>query len=156
MDNYGLLTLLRQLDSVITTIGAEARDAPTTWTWNATPVVMPESKCPYCLAPIRSKAIWFLGGNKHERLLGILKLDSKKVELIYPNHPHDIGGGHLCLGKNTDGIALLASTPNTMDAPMGRWHIPMWLKEYWGHPCMKAREYLRDNGYQNQVREYER
>ena len=157
MDNYGLLNLSRQLGASLTALAAEKHNAPKKWAWAATPVIMPESKCPFCLQPIRSRAIWFLSGENHERLMGILKLDSEKVELVHPNHPHNTGGGYLCLGKNADGIALLASTPNILDAPMGVRFIPKWLKRYWDHPCVKAREYLlRSSEFIELLREYDK
>ena len=156
MDNYGLLTLARQFSTTLHTLSKEKHSAPITWAWAATPVIIPESKCPFCLRPIRSKAIWFLSGVTHNRLCGILKLDSKKVELVQPNHPHHTGSGYLCLGRNMDGIALLASMPNLMDAPMGSRHIPKWLKKYWDHPCIKAREYLIAHGFLDLLGEYDR
>jgi hypothetical protein len=134
----------------------EKRNAPVTWSLAATPVILPESRCPFCLCAVRSNAIWFLTGAKRERLIGILEMDSAKVQLTQPNHPHHTGGGFLCLGRNLDGIALLASTPNILDAPMGSRFIPKWLYRYWGHKCIKAREYLIAQGHSELAREYDK
>jgi len=155
MDNYGLLALSRQLNTVLASISMIKNSAPPTWEWAATPVVMPESKCPFCLKPVRSNAIWFLDGPNNYRLLGILDLAKTKVELVFPNHPHNNGGGYLCLGKNTDGVALLASTPNILDAPMGAKFIPRWLHIYWGHHCTPARNKLMSWGQIELVKEYD-
>jgi hypothetical protein len=150
VDHHGLLTLIRQLNTVLTNIDTAKRTGPYKWNWNVTPVIYPESHCPFCRSIIRSNGIWFFKGPRYEILVGAIFIPpDKKVTLIQPGHPHDTGGGLLCLGRNETGISLLASTPNLNDTPMGRYSIPMWLKEYWNkHDCKNMRDYLTE-GYAN-------
>jgi hypothetical protein len=152
MDHHGLLTLTRQLNITLTSINTVRSTNSPEWKWKATPVLFPESHCPFCLEVIRSEGIWFLRdemNGRKEKLVGAIfpGAPGHKVTLIQPSHPHDTGGGLLCLGKNASGIALLASTPNVYDSPMGKYYIPRWLKRYWNkHDCGEMRDFLQE-GY---------
>jgi hypothetical protein len=151
MDHHGLLTLTRQLNITLTGINTVRSTGPPEWKWKVAPILFPESHCPFCLEVIRSEGVWFLkddasGTRLLNRLVGAVFPSNTggKVTLIQPSHPHDTGGGVLCLGRNVSGIALLASTPNINDSPMGRYYIPLWLKRYWNrHDCQDMRKYLR-------------
>ena len=144
MDHHGLLTLTRAL-SVAFEVTQVKRQGPPDWSWAVTPVVYPESHCPFCKAVVRSPGVWCLRKNEGVwQLVGaFFPRHGGKLTLVSPSHPHDTGGGYLCIGYNRDAVALLASTPNILDAPMGHWKIPQWLKEYWNHQCDAAAVYLR-------------
>lgn len=137
MDHHGLLALTRALTLNLQQAHRERVEGPANWTWALTPVIYPESRCPYCHNVTRSPGIWCLSYNSEQwRLMGaFFPKAGGKLELIQPSHPHDTGGGYLCLGSNRDGVALLSSVPNIHDAPMGRYSIPKWLKKYWDHSC---------------------
>src|SRR5678809_994728 len=118
MDHHELLTVTRRLVLACHTTQTRRATASPEWEFTVTPVLYPESKCPYCLSVIRSPGIWFLTDSNLYRLLGALfPTQSGPVKLVQPSHPHDTGGGYLCLGRNRDGIALLSSPPNLLDVP---------------------------------------
>jgi hypothetical protein len=144
MDHHGLLTTLYAVNHACLQAHAARRATVKTWNWAASPVIRPETRCPFCETIVRSEGIWFLEQTIKDRLVGMLPLNQgQQVKIIQPGHPHDTGGGYLCLGKNATGVELLASTPNINDAPMGTWRIPKWLFDYWGHWCEPAALYLR-------------
>lgn len=145
--------MTRQINTVLTGIHQVRTTGAPEWQWRGTPVIYPESKCPFCNTAIRSNGIWFLRGIKHEYLTGALfPATNAKVQLIQPSHPHDTGGGALCLGKNATGIELLAGTPNLRDCPMGSGYIPRWQKRYWNrHDCPEGREYIKHWSYGSAV-----
>ena len=155
MDHYGLLTLARTVTTNLRQIESK-RVGDNTWKWTVTPVIFPESHCPYCSGVIRSPYIWFLEGTKYENFVGILNPNdiNKKVVLGYASHPH--GGRPACLGKNPDGIALLASTVNINDSGMPRALVPKWLKVHWNHDCRAMREWLAIAGLTNSLLELDR
>ena len=145
MDHHGFLTISRQVNTALLNIKGRAMTLPPQWTWVGTPVICPETHCPFCRNVVRSNGIWFFRGAKQEKLIGAIfpGLPGEKVTLIFPDHPHNTGGGILCLGRNLSGIALLASMPNVRDCPMGSYYIPRWLKRYWGrHVCDEGRDWV--------------
>ena len=146
MDHHGLLNILRALSITCHQVQVARTSAPPEWGWVYTPIVMPESRCAFCHRPIRSKGIWFFSrALPNNRLFGMLPVrQDGTVELINPRHPHDTGGGGLCLGRNASGIALLANEANLEDCPMGRHRVPLWYKRYWNHDCLEMRKYLED------------
>ena len=148
MDHNGLLTLTRQLQGTMTNI-QQVRTIRPEWKFNGTALIYPETKCPFCLEPVRSEGIWFLGGAIQNRLLGAIFPEAgERVRLIQPGHPHDTGNGALCLGGHPNGLALFAHPANLRDVPMGSGHIPRWLKRYWsGHTCEAGRKGIREYTY---------
>lgn len=146
MDHHGLLILTRQVQTTLTGIRQVRPSNISEWNWHVRPVLYPESRCPFCLEVIRSNGIWFFTNPLWDKLIGMVLLEQgKRFELIQPSHPHDTGGGFLCLGKNDTGIELLASTPNLRDTPMGPLLIPRWLKRYWNrHTCEQSRAYIQE------------
>jgi len=145
MDHHGLLTIIRRVTGVHQSIhGSRTTERPT-WDWKVIPILFPESHCPFCNEIVKSEGIWFITeGYKTARLIGaIFPTLHGPVRMIFPGHPHDTGGGMLCLGKNPSGVALFASTPNLRDCPMGNINIPKWLKKYWDrHTCQEGRDYI--------------
>jgi hypothetical protein len=159
MDHYGLLGVARQLTLACNEVHIKRNSLVCDWEWAGTPVLYPETHCPFCLQVVRSNGIWFFSGTNQDRLVGVIMLDQPTVKMVFPSHPHDTGGGYLCFGKygNKTGIELLASTPNIGDSPRGAWRIPMWLKQYWnGHVCQAGKDWLANNGYRSEFRELER
>jgi hypothetical protein len=154
MDHHGFLGLVRQIDKSLSQATIERDTSAPRWWWNCVAVINPESKCPFCHDTIRSDGIWFFAGERYKRIVGLVMPNSKFI-LIHPSHPHDTGGGFLCLGRNPDGIALLASAPNLMDCPLGPYRVPRWLKRYWGHTCNEAKDYLFINGHIDWLQELE-
>ena len=153
MDHHGLLNMLRSLAITCQTTQQARNNTRLEWSWVHPPIVFPESHCVYCKATIRSPGIWFLGGDQFTRLFGMLKVTAgDKIELIQPSHPHETGGGNLCLGRNPTGIDLLATPPNLDDCPMGSYRVPAWYKRYWNHDCDEMREYLTNWGETDQLR----
>lgn len=152
MDRHGLLNILRSLSLSCHAVHESRVSTRPEWGWMHTPVVFPESRCVFCEDTIRSPGIWFLGGPLHKRLFGMLRIvPGGKAVLIQPSHPHDTGGGNLCLGKNPTGIDLLATPPNLNDCPMWSYNVPQWYKRYWDHDCGEMRDYLRNMGETEQL-----
>lgn len=144
MDHYRLLTIMQRLNAAKDTAVALRNAEPKQWKWHCTPVLYPEFKCPYCYNIVRSKGIWFLKGDKNERLMGVFFLRANnRFVLEHISHPHDTGGGFLCIGSHRDGVALLNSPPNLLDCPMGKCYVPRWLKLYWEHNCQEMTDYIR-------------
>jgi len=145
MDHHGLLTVMRQVTAVHQSIHISRTAERPTWNWKVIPILFPESHCPFCNEIVKSEGIWFITeGYKTARLIGaIFPTPGKPVKMIQPGHPHNTGGGHLCLGKNLSGVDLFASTPNLLDCPMGIVNIPRWLKRYWSrHTCKESRDHI--------------
>lgn len=159
MDHHGFLTLFRYAAFIAQQKQLVRNSNKTEWRWNGTPVIYPESLCPFCSHVIRSPGVWLLTDNgqyKYGKLIGaFFPTDKGKISLIMPSHPHDTGAGHLCLGKNPDGIALLASMPNIYDSPMGKDNIPKWIAKYWGHKCKEMVVRLKDWGAESKIKELE-
>ena len=131
-----------------------ARRSNATWEWAATPVFFPESHCPYCKGIMRSPGIWFLSGERYNRLHGVLiPRQGGKVELLPPRHAHELSCGILCLGLARDGIALLSNTPYLGNLGMPRITIPWWINTYWHHYCPQMVTYLKDQGWDYKVPE---
>ena len=152
MDNHGLLSLTQTLATAMHEVTAE-RKLAARWSWHVTPLIFPESRCPYCSVVIRSPYIWFLSGTNLNILLGAFepKKDTKIV-LIDPSHPHTMGGGRICLGSHTNGAALFASGPNLRDLPLGFGRTACWVNKYWGpHYCAQleaeVKKFDYDSGY---------
>ena len=158
MDHHGFLTVFRAVAASAQQV--QANTTTRTWSWVGTPVIYPESRCPFCRHVVRSPGIWLLAnGNylKNDKLVGALfPTRGGKIKLVMPSHPHDTGGGYLCLGRNADGVALLASTPNIDDSPMGKFMIPRWLAMYWNHKCKEMVKYLKLYGEDERIRELEK
>lgn len=140
MDHLGLLTLVRKLSSEMHNVVEERKNRTPIWKWNHMAVVMPESKCAFCRAVVRSNGIWlFSNAPRYNRLVGMIKIEKNgDSKLVYPSHPHDMGGGSLCLGSNSTGMDLLASPANLNDCPIGYEKVPDWLEKYWNHKCPSA------------------
>ena len=151
MDHHGLIALARAITFDLQAV-RQSRVQETQWFWQATPVIFPESHCPWCNGVMRSPYIWFLQGEKYEKLIGAFKpIAGGKVDLVYPSHAH--GGAPLCLGHNPNGIALLASTVNLADCFMPKTCIPKWLKTYWDHRCEPMRAFLNEYDNKGWLRE---
>ena len=145
MDRHGLLNILRSLSVTCHTIQMERMNQRPEWSWVHTPIIFPESRCSFCHKPIRSPGIWFLSSSPmHNRLYGMLQIQAgARVVMIQPSHPHNTGGGGLCLGRNRNGIELLAGEANLNDCPMGRHRVAAWYKRYWNHTCPESRAYMQ-------------
>jgi len=159
MDHHELLSTLRQFSTKCHTVKQlkERHRTTPSWGFESDVIMFPESHCPFCLAIVRSPGIWFISKvkpNEYIRLLGVLM--PNRVGLIQASHPHDSGGGYLCLGKNATAVDLLHSTPNLNDSPMGWWYVPRWLRRYWNHDCQESRERLKRSIYKNILDEFER
>lgn len=155
MDHNGLLRLLRAATLECNKVVAcRSGKEAVNWEWAVTPIMYPESRCPYCHDPIRSPGIWFLKGPNHSRLAGaIFPQPNGKVVVVNPSHPHDICGGQLCLGSHATGIAVFMAEANLRDTPMGSHYIPRWLKRYWRHDCKEMRWFLYAAHYRDQLAE---
>jgi hypothetical protein len=143
MDHHGLINLSRTILTEVTQ--KIQRDISIhTWGWDATPVIQPESHCPFCSMVIRSPFIWFLNGANNTNLIGVLPINRKnsKFVLHYPSHPHS--GRPFCLGKNKTGVEVLLSTVNLDDSSMPRVYIPCWIAKYWAHKCLAMYDYINN------------
>lgn len=150
MDHHGLLAIMRRIAVAHQSIHIARTVEKLTWEWKVTPLFFPESHCPFCNTVVKSNGIWFIAeGNGASRLIGaIIPTPGQPVEMFFPGHPHDTGGGHLCLGNNLTGVALLASTPNLRDCPMGVTRVPHWLKKYWSrHTCQASRDFIQSHSW---------
>ena len=140
MDHHELITFTRKLMSE-TQRFAQERGLSRTWAWEYTPLVFPETHCPWCQVVLRSPYIWFLRGEKLEYLVGVIEpKQGERIRLIHPGHPH--GGTPLCLGRNLTGAALISSTVNLGDCSMTGIRIPIWFKNHWRHTCDGMVNYL--------------
>lgn len=157
MDHHGFLTAFRTISAVAQQVQVQRKESiNTTWSWAGTPVMYPESKCPFCKGVIQSQGIWLFDGLRQERLIGALfPTEGGKIQLVMPSHPHDTGGGYICFGGHPNGAAVLASAPNLSDVPMGKFYVPRWIKRYWGHECKQMLKYLRDWGELDRLEELE-
>ena len=154
MDHYGLLRTVTLLTQATHEASLARKDAVPRWKWKATPVIFPESKCPYCATTIRSNMIWFLGEERLSRLYGAIQPKrGGRVKLEQPFHPHHTGGGYLCLGGHPHGIALFSNPPNLRDLPMGREFTAKWVNKYWGHYCKEMTLHLLSYGFYAEEKE---
>lgn len=161
MDHHGFLGLVRELSSRFAQLAAVKRGELPRWRWHSTVVVMPESRCPFCKAIIRSRGIWHLDQPPLFKVLrGVTMLETTKrlhTTMHYPQFPHQLTAhGMLCLGNHKDGIELLASPTNLHDVPMGVQRLPYWLKLYWDHECRESHRWLRDRGFYATNMDYNR
>lgn len=152
MDNNELLRRTREIAQVLSIASAKAR-SDTSWNWAKTAVLFPESKCTWCGRIIRSNSIWFLQGTRLKVLSSILRVKEGQAEFHIPSHPHNMGGGTLCLGTALDGVHLLSLPINRSDCPTSIEAIPRWLKVYWDHTCDESRQYLINQRYTETLRE---
>lgn len=142
MDHHELLGTLRRVSLACNNTYAKRVGTNPEWSWELTPIVFPESLCPFCKKAIRSNGIWFFRGPRQEQLIGALfPTQGGTAKLIQPSHPHDTGGGFLCLGRNLTGAALLASMPNMQDIPIGSHRVATWIAKYWQHKCAEGEKY---------------
>lgn len=155
MDHHGFLNTIRVLSTTLRDVQYKRQNS-LEWNWAGTPLMFPETICPFCHGVARSPYIWLIEEKPKPRLIGVVKTTSEgKIGIAYANHPHCTGGGYLCLGNHANVYNLFASAPNLDDCPFGTRRIPMWLRTYWDHRCDEAVEYLRSKAdFQEYLTEY--
>lgn len=145
MDHHGVLRIVRSIGIQLQNVRRE-REIDHKWSYVETPVIFPESKCPYCEKVMRSPCIWFFRGLNYNYLVGAMKPEyGRTARLIQPGHPH--GTSPICLGRNPDGISMLTNMINIRDCSMPLEMIPEWINRWWDHGCPEMRTYLVRYGY---------
>lgn len=156
MDHHGFLNVVRVVSMTLRDT-RHKRESQTDWAWAVTPIVFPEARCPFCHEVARSPYIWLIEEHPKPRLVGAFKpMMGGKLEVVQPGHPHDTGGGYLCIGNHANVFSLFANEPNMGDCPMGTYRVPNWYKRYWNHTCVEGLEYIKEKAseYPQFLREY--
>lgn len=109
------------------------------WDWACTPVVRPESRCPYCNSIVVSPYIWFLDSDKRRFIFTLPIREGAK--LMIPVHPHAASvNGTICRGSHPDGVSVLMNPVTVGQTYLSPAEIPRWYHIYWNHTCAPTQQ----------------